>query len=100
MSVRARITPEVLLWARETAGFSIEEEQYQQEEVFCNAFAGFFLVPNDDFVVAKNPSNQEISRYANQYKVSREVILRKYLNKRLITQDFYNKKIKEWKEQP
>lgn len=78
---------------------SIEfEGQYQQEEIFCNAFAGSFLVPNDDFVVAKNPNNKEISNYANQYKVSREVILRKYLNKKFITQEFYNKKIKEWKE--
>ena len=72
---------------------------YKEEEVFCNAFAGEFLVPDESIVISDNPSDTEISNYANQYKVSREVILRKYLNKKIVTQSFYNEKREMWEQQ-
>ena len=73
--------------------------RYKQEEVFCNAFAGEFLVPDESIYISGVPSDVRISHYANQYSVSREVILRKYLNKRLVTQSFYDEKKKLWKQQ-
>ena len=73
--------------------------RYRQEEVFCNAFAGEFLVPDESIVISDVPSDSEISNYAHQYRVSREVILRKYLNKKLVTQSFYDEKKKMWEQQ-
>lgn len=76
------------------------ESIYKKEEIFCNAFAGSFLVPDDDFLVSSLPPDDvNIENYANEYKVSREVILRKYLNGRKITQEFYNDKIQQWKKE-
>ena len=73
--------------------------RYRQEEVFCNAFAGEFLVPDESIGISDIPSDAEISNYAKQYGVSREVILRKYLNKNLVTQSFYDEKKKMWEQQ-
>lgn len=47
----------------------------QQEEFSCNAFAGKFLVPQTNLVTTENLS--EIQTYANKFKVSREVYLRR-----------------------
>ena len=52
-------------------------DEFRLEEVFCNAFAGHFLVPDDDLKLDYMPDDDEVVRYANIYKVSREVILRK-----------------------
>lgn len=69
---------------------------YRQEEVFCNAFAGQFLVPSNSINISNDPDDEQIYNYAKQYKVSREVILRKYLDKKIITNDFYLKKVENW----
>lgn len=61
----------------------------------CNRFAGEFLVPDDDFdVLIKKliPSEETISKLANIYCVSREVILRKFLDRNKVTQDEYEEK--------
>lgn len=53
-------------------------------EVFCNAFAAQFLVPDSDFEpLVANRSLQEIpvAKLADRYSVSREVILRKLLDR-------------------
>ena len=71
---------------------------YRQEEVFCNAFAGAFLVPDSDFPIAAVPSEKQISDCAKKYNVSREVILRKCLDRNLVTQEFYEEKVREWRE--
>lgn len=58
----------------------------------CNAFAGAFLVPESDFrCVGLNlsPTDLNISKLAKSYSVSREVILRKYLDFGRITQEDY-----------
>ena len=36
------------------------------------------------------------AQFAEKFNVSREVILRKYLDKEVITNDFYNKRVAEW----
>ncbi len=69
---------------------------YQEDEVFCNVFAGQFLVPNRSIDISNTYSDNQIIEYARKYKVSREVILRKYLDKKIITQDFYVDKVKKW----
>jgi len=71
-------------------------------EVFCNKFAGEFLVPTED--VKPRFLNQTIddnllTRLARKYSVSREVILRKCLDLKCITKSFYEAKVKEWEEE-
>jgi len=71
-------------------------------EVFCNKFAGEFLVPTED--VRPQIRNQTIddnllTRLAKKYSVSREVILRKCLDLNQITKAFYETKVREWNEE-
>ena len=70
--------------------------RYRQEEVFCNAFAGSLLVPDTDFSMSTAPDDEEIRACAAKYKVSREVILRRCLDKNLVTKDFYNERVDAW----
>lgn len=72
---------------------------YKREEVFCNAFASSFLVPEQEFPISRKPTTQEIENYAGKYKVSRETILRRCLDQNLVTQDFYEQKTNEWRKQ-
>ncbi len=69
-------------------------------EVFCNAFAGEFLVPDDDFIrhLDAEVDDRNLQRFAEQYSVSREVILRKFLDNSIIDSEFYNKKVRQWNE--
>lgn len=64
-------------------------------EKTCNAFAGIFLVPDDDFnilIAHKKPTEEFVHTLALTYGVSREVILRKFLNAQLITLDEYTER--------
>jgi Zn-dependent peptidase ImmA (M78 family) len=81
---------------------SIEAKQI---EVFCNAFAGAFLVPSDylkgEAVVrdVKRPqswNDNTLVTLSKRYKVSSEVILRRLLDLGLTTNDFYSSKKVEW----
>ena len=77
---------------------NIESElkgNYKKEEVFCNAFSGAFLVPHID-IDWNDVSDENIQRNADKYKVSRVVILRKYLDREAIDSSTYNEKIREW----
>lgn len=70
-----------------------------QIEILCNKFAGEFLVPSDDF--ERRTSNvyiddSLISELANIYLVSREVILRRFLDRGRVDQEFYERKVAEW----
>lgn len=72
----------------------------KQIEIFCNKFAGEFLVPTED--VKKHLRNMSIngnllSKLARKYSVSREVILRKCLDLGYIDHEFYNAQVREWK---
>ncbi|MBW2741571.1 MAG: ImmA/IrrE family metallo-endopeptidase [Deltaproteobacteria bacterium] len=71
----------------------------KQIEIFCNQFAGEFLVPFED--VQKYLRNTSIddnllSGLAKKYSVSREVILRKCLDLGYIDHEFYNAKVRKW----
>ena len=71
-------------------------------EVQANAFAGEFLVPSEDFnsLVDSRPySDEYFSSLADRYHVSREVVLRKHSDRGLVTQQFYEDKVREWNEQ-
>ena len=68
-------------------------------EVLCNRFTGEFLVPKADF--DKSISNiqiedQTIQDLASKYNVSREVILRRCLEKGLVNQSYYEQRSKQW----
>jgi len=68
-------------------------------EIACNQFAGVFLVPNDDFekiTLRMPPSDINITKLASLYCVSNEVILRKFLANKRITQEYYEKKREEY----
>jgi Zn-dependent peptidase ImmA (M78 family) len=58
--------------------------EYAKIESFCNQFAAEFLVPEADFNI-ELANGQDIQRLARIYNVSNEVIARKFLYKRLIS---------------
>lgn len=71
-------------------------------EVFCNKFAADFLVPSERVRAAVKQSgmtDDAIAKVAATYKVSREVILRRLLDLRLVTNAYYEKKAAEWARQ-
>jgi len=61
----------------------------------CNHFAGEFLVPDDDFdLVTRNNkvTDSLVAELSNIYCVSREVILRKFLDRKKISKEEYQEK--------
>ena len=74
--------------------------KHAQEEVFCNKFAEAFLVPDDSLDINhQNYNNETIQDLAFKYKVSREVILRKYLDKNIIGDKAYQDRVNQWKHE-
>lgn len=70
-------------------------------EVSCNSFAGAFLVPDDDFdlrIKALSLDDNGMSELADIYCVSREVILRKLLERNLINKHYYKEKAEQWRK--
>jgi len=83
----------------DTSYISALKGEAKEIEVFCNQFAAEFLVPSDDFdqnLGGNIFDDQFILDLASRYKVSREVILRKMLDRNLIDRDYYETKAKEW----
>lgn len=87
----------------------MEEVHPKPEEVsteqFCNHFAGAILVPKDDLLnhelvkgggVAEWP-DEILEKLATDFKVSREVILRRLTLFRQANSNFYKRKHGEWK---
>ncbi len=81
------------------------EESDISHEKFCNHFAGAFLVPKDKLfnhpVVKANEKIREWSEnflkdIAWDFKVSKEVILRRLWILDLTSKEYYDKKHKEW----
>lgn len=73
---------------------------YLTTEVSCNRFANEFLVPQkvfDSFV--PGISEADFEKLADYFSVSREVILRKYLDRGLVDADYYEKMASEWAAQ-
>lgn len=81
--------------------------QEKQIERFCNAIAAEVLIPSSDFEVqAKTfPANierateQQLSELASHYGVSREAVLRRFLDQGRITELFYKQKAETWAAQ-
>lgn len=77
-------------------------QQYDGYEIerLCNRFAGEFLVPNDDFLVVIRKmgsiNDTRVASLASSYNVSREVIMRKLLDNRIITSQQYEEKREEY----
>jgi Zn-dependent peptidase ImmA (M78 family)/transcriptional regulator with XRE-family HTH domain len=68
-------------------------------EIFCNAFAGEFLVPSLDFehrFDPRQPIEESTTRLAGYYNVSREVILRKLLDRGIVSQGYYEEMAQSW----
>ncbi len=71
-------------------------------EIYCNRFAGEFLVPNEDFSHQLNIdtwNDESIGKLANDYYVSCQVILRKLLDRSLVDPMFFDTKMKKWNEE-
>jgi len=71
----------------------------RKTEILCNRFAGSFLVPDADFnmrIAGISINETSIRELAKRYYVSREVILRKFLDRDLIDQSYYEKQVTQW----
>ena len=90
-----------------TGGVDAEDDTYigdlegenKRIEIICNKFSGAFLVPDKDFsprIAQTSLSDNAIMNLSKMYKVSREVILRKYLDKGLIKSSYYSRKVAQW----
>jgi Zn-dependent peptidase ImmA (M78 family) len=70
---------------------------YSRLEVKCNEFAGEMLLPTDFLKrEALAVDEQTVASLAQKFKVSREVILRKYLDLSLIDEDQYRDWADQW----
>lgn len=92
-----------LLWAASET--TTHAEDIRSVEIFCNHFAGALLVARDDLlghhlVVREDRPrewpNRTLGRLAKEFKVSREVILRRLLISRRTSRQFYQIKHEEW----
>jgi Zn-dependent peptidase ImmA (M78 family) len=69
-------------------------------EVLCSQFAGVFLVPDEyfgDHIDKLSFDEDRIKEIAGEYKVSPEVILRRLLDKNLVTPDYYGQLVAKWR---
>jgi len=79
----------------------------KQIERFCNAIAAEVLIPSDDFqkqiahfpANVENTSEQHFDGLATRYGVSREAILRRFLDQGRVGAAFYEHKAKQWAAQ-
>ena len=77
------------------------------DEVFCNAFAGELLVPADNLKSESSVrlktsliwEDGELLRLANQYKVSKEMILRRLLYIRRTSHEHYSEMRAQWQKE-
>ena len=73
------------------------QSDYNLIEKKCNEFASEFLFPATLFLEVKTAfSEQNVNELADAFRISREVVLRKYLNLNLITSDIYNLYTEKW----
>lgn len=79
----------------------LESQDPSHIEVKCNAFAAEFLVPSSDFsrrIRGFEITDATIKQFADHYHVSREVILRRLFDHRMIDKTFYEQKVADWQE--
>jgi len=69
-------------------------------EIQCNQFAAEFLFPNSEFekISHYQISEEFISNVATEFSVSREVVLRRFLDYKLVSLSEYNKLTAKWNE--
>jgi Zn-dependent peptidase ImmA (M78 family) len=73
---------------------------YLDYEVSCNRFANEFLVPQDIFdSFPFIMSETHIQHLADIFSVSREVILRKYLDRKVVDKNYYEEMSAKWTDQ-
>ena len=72
----------------------------QRVEVACNRFAAELLVPSPAFVAEveyqQGPTSENLAALARTYRVSREVILRKYRDRDWLDGDTYREMVELW----
>jgi Zn-dependent peptidase ImmA (M78 family) len=63
------------------------------KEILCNQFASYFLLPDSEFdkdiAIFKQKGIDSLSKIAEKYSVSREVILRRLLDRGVIAKNIY-----------
>jgi Zn-dependent peptidase ImmA (M78 family) len=70
---------------------------YLDIEVICNRFANDLLVPPEEFDSFQlTVSEAQFERLAYHFSVSREVILRNYLDRELVEPDYYEQMAAKW----
>lgn len=82
-------------------------DKEKQIERFCNAIAAEILIPSPDFLEQtkqfpadiERASEQQFANLAVRYGVSREAILRRFLDQDRVTSTFYERKAKTWAAQ-
>jgi len=90
-----------------TGGINTQSDDYirnlkgdkRKIEILCNQFVGEFLVPDYDFekkIKEIRISERAVHNLAERYHVSREVILRKLLNRGAIDRTYYMNKVEQW----
>lgn len=90
-----------------TGGIDARNDEYidylegddRKIEILCNRFAGAFLVPDADFsrqIAGLKIDDASILSLAERFKISREVILRKFLDRELVSKDYYARKVEQW----
>ncbi len=94
----------------QTSGVTKLDERYitslagdaKRIEVFCNRFAAEFLVPTPDFqqrILGLSLNDDSMAALAGEYKVSREVILRRLLDLGLVSQVYYESRAARWRRE-
>jgi Zn-dependent peptidase ImmA (M78 family)/transcriptional regulator with XRE-family HTH domain len=71
-------------------------------EIACNRFAAEFLVPSDSLPRPRSQAVFDLAmipQLADRYKVSREVVLRRYLDWHLVDAATYSRLVREWDEE-
>lgn len=93
-----------------TSGIDTLEDRYiptlpgrqRPIEILCNRFATQFLVPETAFaqtVAGRDHSERTAELIAARFHVSREVIYRKFLDRRWIDQAEYTRAVRQWASQ-
>ncbi len=78
--------------------------QFERDrERYCNALAAEILIPSDDFIgqiaVVRQVNDESVEWLADRYHVSREAILRRFLDRGLVEQAYYETKAKQWAQE-
>ena len=91
--------------------FGTKNDSYIKIEKFCNQFAASFVLPADQFLLNNNVNNllsikfsewsdKQILDIANSFKLSRDVILRRFFHLGFITENQYNMRRMDWERNP